>query len=221
MRSQSRSQSMNELILTYLPHLSSSSMLFHQCLWHRRSKCPSLPSRGLWRSFSSFRTECFKEVRLCRAWGLCPALFPAICTCWSHHMEHVFHLPCWPNAHPLLLLLERLSWPPPMGWWWWDEEMVPISHPQYALMCISQVKRFSAGQPSLGSLKILFFTGQNHLMPLLCHSLHFPFWRLLHGIGIAYFIDYTPPLCVFRDEICFAHCCELQHPYLIWHILCA
>lgn len=44
LRSQSRSRLMNELILTYLPHLSSSLTLFHQCLWHRRSKCPSLPS---------------------------------------------------------------------------------------------------------------------------------------------------------------------------------
>lgn len=47
------------LFWTYLPHLLSSLMLFHQYLLHHRSKCPSLLYWGLWRSSLSFRTKHF------------------------------------------------------------------------------------------------------------------------------------------------------------------
>ena len=49
-----------------------------------------------------------------------------------------------------------------------------------------------------------------------------PFFEVIKLHWYCLFIISMPPLCAFREEICFVYCCVLQHPSVPsrWHNMC-
>lgn len=104
------------LFWTYLPHLLSSLMLFHQYLLHHRSKCPSLLYWGLWRSSLSFRTKHFYKNKTLVSIACSPPSL-GLYMSFPLHKEYSFLFP-FLVLTLFIVVTSRKTFPTSSQGWW-------------------------------------------------------------------------------------------------------